>query len=133
TKQDIDPSGEGFTATVSKQITERSDEFLKTLPANLRPKFAELATTAREEWLNKASRAEIDQRNTWYRDGIQKTLEGRQTQVFNDPSLFDAAKSDGYRAIDASGLPETEKKKLKEAWDETLAVTIGEREVRDAE
>lgn len=133
TKQDIDPSGEGFTATISKQITERSDQFLKTLPESLRPKFAEIATTAREEWLNKASRAEIDQRNTWYRDGIQKTLEGRQTQVFNDPSLFDAAKSDGYRAIDASGLPETEKKALKEKWDETLSVTIGEREVRDAE
>lgn len=133
TRQDIDPSGEGFTATISKQLTQRYDEFIKTVPVNLRPKFAELATTAREEWLNKASRAEIDQRNTWYRDGIQKTLEGRQTQVFNDPSLFDAAKSDGYRAIDASGLPETEKKKLKEAWDETLAVTIGEREIRDAE
>lgn len=133
TKQAIDPSGEGFTDSVSAQLASRSEAFLKTVPDALKPKFAELAVTAREEWLNKATRAEIDQRNTFYRDGITKTLEGRQTQVFNDPSLFDAAKTDGYRAIDASGLPAVEKKALKEKWDETLAVTLGERDVRDAE
>lgn len=132
-KLKIDPSGDGFVSNVSGQIGQRTEQFIKTVPDALKPKFAELAKTAREEWLNKAARAEIDQRNNWYRDGVQKSLETRQTQVFNDPTLFDAAKSDGYRAIDSSGLPETEKKALREKWDETLAITVGEREVRNAE
>jgi GH24 family phage-related lysozyme (muramidase) len=132
-QQEIDPSGEGFTDNVSSQFNAKAEQFLKTVPEAMRPKFAELVKTSREQWINKAAAAEIDQRNTWYREGIVKAQEGLQTQVFNDPELFEAAKQDGYRAIDASGLPQAEKQALREAWDETLSITVGERQVRDAE
>ena len=130
---DIAPSGEGFTENVSSTFNQRADTFLKTVPEALKPKFAELVRTSREQWINKAAAAEIDQRNTWYRDGITKAQEKLKVDVFNDPSSFDAARQDGYRAIDASGLPPAEKQKLRENWDETLKDTLGKRDARDAE
>lgn len=133
TQQNIDPSGEGFTEAVSQRFNKQAETFLQTVPDNLKPKFAELVKTQRETYLNKAAAAEVDQRNTWYRKGISDSQQQLQTQVFNDPSLYDAALQDGNRAIDLSGLPSTEKKALREAWEEALSVTVGEREVRDAE
>lgn len=132
-QQAIDPSGEGFTESVSAKFNEKAEQFLQTVPTEFRGKFAELVRTSRETWINKAAAAEIDQRNAWYRDGISKSQESLQGQVFNDPSLFEAALEDGNRAIDSSGLPPVEKEKLKEAWKLTLAQTLGEREIRDAE
>jgi hypothetical protein len=132
-QQGIDPSGEGFTDQVSGKFNEKAEEFLKTVPAEFRGKFQELVRTSRAGWIDKAAAAEIDQRNSWYRDGITKAQQGLQGQVFNDPSVFEAALSDGNRAIESSGLPPVEKEKLKEAWKNTLAQTIGEREVRNAE
>ncbi|MBX8785572.1 hypothetical protein HBA94_17585, partial [Ochrobactrum sp. GRS2] len=46
---------------------------------------------------------------------------------------FDAAKQDAHRTIDASGLSPTEKEKLKKQADEMFSLTIGEREVREAQ
>lgn len=132
-EQEIDPSGEGFTERVSADFNVKSAEFLETVPEALRPKFSEIVTTARETWLNKAAATEIDQRNTWFRTGITESQEKLQTQVFNDPTLYDAALDDGNRAIDASGLPAKEKEELRKNWQETLALTLGEREKRDAE
>lgn len=132
-EQDIDPSGEGFTEKVSGQFNVKAGEFLETVPEALRPRFSEIVTTARETWLNKASAAEIDQRNNWFRTGITESQEKLQTQVFNDPALFEAALEDGNRAIDTSGLPAKEKEELRKSWRDTLAITLGEREKRDAE
>ncbi|KFB11027.1 hypothetical protein [Nitratireductor basaltis] len=133
TQQDIDPSGEGFTEAVSKQFNAKADEFLRTVPESLRPKVSELVATQRESFINKAAAQEVDQRHSWFRQGITESQEKLQTQVFNDPSLFEAALEDGARAIELSGLPTTEKQALLEAWKSTLALTLGEREVRDAE
>lgn len=133
TEQEIDPSGEGFTAKVSGDFNAKSAEFLETVPDALKPKFSELVATAREGWINKAAAAEVDQRHNWYRTGIAEAHEKLQTNVFNDPELYDAALQDGNRAIDTSGLPATEKETLRKAWEETLALTLGERETRDAE
>lgn len=133
TQQEIDPSGEGFAETVGQTFNKKADEFLQTVPDALKPKFAELITTSKEAWLNKAAAAEIDQRNTWYRTGITEAQEKLQTQVFNDPALYEAAKQDGLRAIASSGLPKAEKETLAKAWEETLSLTVGEREIRDAE
>jgi hypothetical protein len=69
-QQKMDPSGRGFTDTVSGIYTKRSEEFLKSVPANLQPRFQELVATARNQWIDKGAAAEIDQRNTWYRTGI---------------------------------------------------------------
>ena len=133
TQQNIDPSGEGFTSAVSGKFNQQAEQFMQTVPESLRPKFSELVKTQRENFVNKASAAEVDQRNTWFRQGITDSQEKLQSQVFNDPSIYDAALQDGLRAIDTSGLPEVEKQALRESWQETLAVTLGEREVRDAE
>ncbi|WP_180881375.1 hypothetical protein [Brucella sp. 191011898] len=56
-----------------------------------------------------------------------------QNQVFNDPAMFDAAKNDAYRTIEASGLPPAEKEALKKKTDEMFSLTVGEREIRNAE
>lgn len=132
-EQKIDPSGKGFTDTVSGIYTKRSEEFLKTVPASLQPRFQELVATARNQWIDKGAATEIDQRNTWYRTGITERQQTLQNQVFNDPAMFDAAKQDAYRTIDASGLPPSEKEALRKKTDEMFALTIGEREIRDAE
>ena len=47
--------------------------------------------------------------------------------------MFDAAKQDAFRTIDASGLPPAEKEALRKKAEEMFALTIGEREIRDAE
>lgn len=127
------PSGKGFTDNVSGIFTKRSEEFLKSVPDSLKPKFAELVATARNQWIDKGAAAEIDQRNNWYRTSITERQQTLQNQVFNDPAMFDAARQDVHRTIDASGLSLTEKEKLKKQADEMLSLTIGEREIRNAE
>ncbi|QYM72911.1 hypothetical protein K1X45_00060 [Pseudochrobactrum sp. Wa41.01b-1] len=127
------PSGKGFTDNVSGIYTKRSEEFLKSIPDSLKPKFAELVSTARNQWIDKGAAAEIDQRNNWYRTSITERQQTLQNQVFNDPTMFDAAKQDAHRTIDASGLSPTEKEKLKKQADEMFSLTIGEREVREAQ
>lgn len=127
------PSGKGFTDNVSGIYTKRSEEFLKSVPDSLKPKFAELVSTARNQWIDKGAAAEIDQRNNWYRTSITERQQTLQNQVFNDPTMFDAAKQDAHRTIDASGLSPTEKEKLKKQADEMFSLTIGEREVREAQ
>lgn len=133
TQQKIDPSGKGFTDTVSSIYTKRSEEFLKTVPAALQPRFQELVATARNQWIDKGAATEVDQRNTWYRTGITERQQTLQNQVFNDPAMFDAAKQDAFRTIDSSGLPPAEKEALRKKTEEMFALTIGEREIRDAE
>lgn len=132
-QQKIDPSGKGFTDAVSSIYTKRSEEFLKTVPAALQPRFQELVATARNQWIDKGAATEVDQRNNWYRTGITERQQTLQNQVFNDPAMFDAAKQDAYRTIDASGLSPAEKETLRKKTDEMFALTIGEREIRDAE
>lgn len=127
------PSGKGFTDNVSGIFTKRSEEFLKSVPDSLKPKFAELVATARNQWIDKGAAVEIDQRNNWYRTSITERQQTLQNQVFNDPAMFDAARQDVHRTIDASGLSLTEKEKLKKQADEMLSLTIGEREIRNAE
>ena len=127
------PSGKGFTDNVSGIYTKRSEEFLKSVPDSLKSKFAELVSTARNQWIDKGAAAEIDQRNNWYRTSITERQQTLQNQVFNDPTMFDAAKQDAHRTIDASGLSPTEKEKLKKQADEMFSLTIGEREVRNAQ
>lgn len=132
-QQKMDPSGRGFTDTVSGIYTKRSEEFLKSVPSSLQPRFQELVATARNQWIDKGAAAEIDQRNTWYRTGITERQQTLQNQVFNDPAMFDAAKADAYRTIEASGLPPSEKEALKKKTDEMFSLTVGEREIRNAE
>lgn len=132
-QEGMTPSGKGFTDNVSGIFTKRSEEFLKSVPDSLKPKFAELVATARNQWIDKGAAAEIDQRNNWYRSSITERQQTLQNQVFNDPAMFGAARQDVHRTIDASGLSLTEKEKLKKQADEMLSLTIGEREIRNAE
>ena len=129
----MNPSGKGFTDNVSGIYTKRSEEFLKSVPDSLKPKFAELVATSRNQWIDKGAAAEIDQRNNWYRTSITERQQTLQNQVFNDPAMFDAAKQDAHRTIDASGLSPTEKEKLKKQADEMFSLTIGERDIRTSE
>lgn len=129
----IDPSGAGFTETVSGIYNSRAEAFMKSVPGHLKPKFADLLATSRNQWVDKAAAAEVDQRNNWYRTGVTERANTLQTQVFNDPAMFDAAKEDAFRTIDASGLPPVEKEALKKKTEEMFSLAVGEREVRDAE
>lgn len=129
----IDPSGMGFTDTISGIYNARAEAFMKEVPDALKPKFAELLATSRNQWIDKAAAAEVDQRNTWYLAGITDRANVLQSQVFNDPAMFDAAKQDAYRAIDASGLPPVEKEALKKKTEEMFSLAVGEREIRDIE
>lgn len=129
----IDPSGAGFTDTVSGIYNARAEAFMKGVPDALKPKFAELLATSRNQWVDKAAATEVDQRNTWYRTGITDRANVLQMQVFNDPTMFDAAKQDAYRQIDASGLSPTEKEGLKRKTDEMFKLTFGQREIEEIE
>lgn len=120
TQQNIDPSGEGFTEEVSRRFNERAEQFLSEVPEELRPRFEELVANQRNAFINKAAANEIDQRHTWYRQGITESHEKLSSQVFENPSLYEAALSDGERAIETSGLPEVEKEALRRQWEQTL-------------
>lgn len=112
----MDPSGEGFTEKVSSTFNEKAESFIKGVPEGLQPKFSELLKTSRESWINQASAKEADQRTSWYRKGVSDTQERLATQVVQNPNLYRAALDEGYRTIEASGLPETEKQALREGW-----------------
>lgn len=129
----IDPSGKGFTESVSGIYNSRAEDFMKNVPEALKPKFSELLATSRNQWVDKAAAAEVDQRNSWYRTGVTERQQILQNQVFDDPAMFDAAKDDAFRTIDASGLPPVEKEALRKKTEEMFSLAVGEREVRDAE
>src|SRR5690606_17939484 len=90
----IDPSGKGFTDSVSGIYNSRAEDFMKNVPEALKPKFSELLATSRNQWVDKAAAAEVDQRNNWYRTGVTERQQILQNQVFDDPAMFDAAKED---------------------------------------
>jgi len=129
----IDPSGAGFTDTVSGIYNARAEAFMKGVPDALKPKFAELLATSRNQWVDKAAAAEVDQRNTWYRTGITDRVNVLQTQVFNDPAMFDAAKEDAFRTIESSGLPPAEKEEWRRKTEEMFKLTFGQREIEEIE
>src|SRR5690606_14951001 len=52
-QQDIDPSGEGFTDTLSTRFNEKAGQFLQSVPPQFRGKYEEKVRTAREIWINK--------------------------------------------------------------------------------
>lgn len=132
-QQNMDPSGVNLTENFVKQFDAKAEEYLTTVPEALRPKMAELVQTSRAGWVDKVAVAERDQRYNWYRTGITESQEKLQGQVFNDPELYEAAREDGYRAINTSGLPEAEKEELRRQWDDVLSVTVAEREIRNIE
>lgn len=129
----IDPSGAGFTDTVSGIYNARAEAFMKGVPDALKPKFSELLATSRNQWVDKAAAAEVDQRSTWYRTGITDRANVLQTQVFNDPSMFDAAKEDAFRTIESSGLPPAEKEEWRRKTEEMFKLTFGQREIEEIE
>lgn len=129
----IDPSGMGFTDTISGIYNARAEAFMKEVPDALKPKFAELLATSRNQWVDKAAAAEVDQRNTWYRTGITDRVNVLQTQVFNDPAMFDAAKEDAFRTIESSGLPPAEKEEWRRKTEEMFKLTFGQREIEEIE
>lgn len=132
-QQKIPPSGMGYHDTAVSTFQQKEQEFLANVPERLKPRLSSILETKRMEFSQKQAAAELELRQGWYRDGVKEKQESLQNQVFNDPATFENAREEGLLAIEASGLPEIEKQALREGWDDTLALTLGEREIRDAE
>lgn len=120
-----DPSGEGMTDTALGKSREKYDQFIKTVPADLQPKYSELILTAHEQNKNRYAATESGMRQNWYKSEIAT----RQTQLANglgvDTSLLPASMDEMERKIDSSGIPALEKTALKQASREmfqTIAV-----------
>jgi hypothetical protein len=129
----IDPSGVDFAKNTATSFAQRRDEFLKTVPGWLKGKYGELTSTAVNGWSDKAVAAELDQRDSWYKQGISDRADQLEVQVFNDPNQFEAAKSDAYRKIDASGLTAKDKEEARRKVDERLQLAVGKSDIAKAE
>lgn len=128
-KGSMDPSGEGFSEAVVKTFDEKSAEFLNTVPVGLRGKFTELAATARQEWINSSAKTEMDQRNTWFKNGVAERSEKLKATVFENPDYYDQALKEGAEFIDATGLPIPEKVELKRQWEQTITLTLAQSDL----
>lgn len=130
-RTNIDPSGAGFAENVNKAFIGQYDTFLRSVPENLRPRFAELVKTDKEGRLLQAAADEVTQRNTWYEVGVTDTIGRKQTEVAAYPELFDQTLADVQRTIDASGLPPAKKADLKRSAENMLGTAWFERMMRD--
>lgn len=128
----IDPTGAGFTEAVRTDFNTAYDEFLGTIPAQLRPKFEELALTERERWETNAAAVENDQRNKYVVQGITTTVKGKQSEVFNNPGGYSTALADVTRLIDtAPDMTPVQRDEAKRAAAESLSLSWAERMQRD--
>lgn len=130
-EEGIAASGKGFTETVSKVFTDRSEEFLKNVPDSLRPKFNELVATARNQWVNQGIAKEIDQRNNWYRTTLTDRAQILENQAFDNPGNFDAIQQSMAREIDASGLPPSEKNEWRQKTANLFSMATLKRQIAD--
>lgn len=128
----IDPTGAGFAATVETDFKTSYDEFLGTIPPQLRPKFEELALNEREKWASSAAATENDQRNKYVVQGITDTVSGKQSEVFNNPGGYATALADVSRLIDtAPDMTPVQRVEAKRAAAESLSLSWAQRMQQD--
>ncbi|UXN73372.1 hypothetical protein N8D56_21230 [Devosia sp. A8/3-2] len=128
----IDPTGAGFAASVNGNFNQAYDEFLGTIPEQLRPKFQELALSEREKWVANAAAVENDQRNKYVVQGITETVSGKQAEVFNNPGGYAMALQDINRLIDtAPDLTPIQKEEARKAAAQSLSLSWAERMQKD--
>jgi len=129
----VPASGLGLHDGAVAAFDENSQKFLAGVPDGLiKEKMQALVETERMAFSGRLAMAERDQRNGWYRSGLEKSVATGQEQVFNDPASLDAARDEALRTIDASGLPEAEKEEWRAKARQGLAISLAEREKRDA-
>jgi len=131
-KGEMPETGEGFAATASKLFTDRSLEFLESVPDWLRPKVNEIVATSREKWVSQATATELDQRRQYVAGTIDQRRGELQSQIFDDPALFEDAVSDMERQIDlAPGMSPAEKEVMKKSAKDSFLTAKASRYVRD--
>lgn len=128
----IDPTGAGFTEGVNTDFNKAYDDFLGSVPAQLRPKFEELALNEREKWAGQAAAVENDQRNAYVVQGITETVSGKQSEVFNNPGGYASALTDVTRLIDtAPDMTPVQRAEAKKAAAEALSLSWAQRMQQD--
>lgn len=130
-KVNIEPSGLGFTEKVNASFMSQYDEFLKTVPDHLKPRFAELVETDQQGRLAQAAADEVTQRSAWYEVSIGETVNRSQSEVAASPDMYDQKLGDVFRTIEASGLPPAKQADLKRNAEQMLGRAWLERVMRD--
>lgn len=125
--QSIPASGLGLHDGALGSFEKRSQEFLAQVPEQLRPKFNALLDTERAQFSSQMAATELEQRQTWYRGGLEKTLGRTQERVYNDPAALDLAKQEALAEVEASGLSAIEKEEWREKVELGLATSLAAR------
>lgn len=125
--QSVPASAMGFHAGAMEAFQKREAEFMANVPERLRPRFQSLLETERLQFSQNQAQAELTQRQSWYRTGIEQDLSASQGTVYNDPTKLEMEKQKAFAAIDASGLPEAEREEWRLKVDQGLAASIATR------
>ena len=130
----MEADGAGFhQAFMADVYRPRRDAFLEGLPPRLQERFQFILTdpdeqkgtpggVAFEEWANKSAAVERDQGYKFFREGIDVSSQQLATAIRQSPEQYDALLQQGYSLIDASGLPELEKHKMRRSWEQMAQV-----------
>jgi hypothetical protein len=130
-KLNTDPSGEGFAAAANTMVMGQWDEFLKTVPDWLRPRFDELVLTDKDTRLSQAASDEVAQQRRFYETGIADAVSTAQTDVGSNPGAFHQRIAQVIRAIDATNWSPAKKADEKRKAEEMLGRAWIARQLSD--
>lgn len=118
--EQMSEDGEGFHDSFVKGVyTPAREQFLSQVPERLREKYGTIlgpegADT--EAWSIKAASKERDKLYGWYDNQLKVGQDELQTAISLDPDAYDDLYQSGISAIEASGLPESQKETQRHAW-----------------
>jgi len=125
--RNISPDAVGYAESVSTLFNQQSEEYLKTVPEALRPKYASQLAALRAQTVGAAAKTEVTQRGAWFDHELTKSAEERAGQVYNNPDLYESAIAAETDRIRMSGLSPVEKYAKIEALNQQMSTAIAAR------
>lgn len=115
-QRESNPDGKGFAAAAEADYERRANEFLATVPQNLREEFKYRVGQMKQGVVSKALEFQYKAGDEFFRQGISKEYEkarnGLDPRLGGDPKQLEAYKTRMKETIDASDLLPQEKVQL---------------------
>lgn len=119
--QSIEPGGTGFhDAFLTDVYRPKRDQFLATVPENMRERFQVLlddeqgADTA--NWSTRAATVERDEGYRWAKSEVSLTQQQMTQAISLNPETFETYLTAGEELIESAPLPTPERELMKQEW-----------------
>lgn len=114
--QNMKPGAEGFHDARMKAFNEEAEKLRASIPESKQQDFDLKVSGLREKFSFGAAKSELTERNRFFKDETDKTLEGLAVGIKQNPATHKDALSYGEEFINSSGMSAIDKEATRDAW-----------------